>query len=65
MQSTTSLPSLQGFLWFGMVAPPEMVFSMSQKELFDIQTNDLCEIELLKMELFHHLTVCKQMTDVK
>ena len=26
------------------------------------QTNDLCEIEFLEIELFDHLTVCKQMT---
>ena len=28
------------------------------------QTNELCEIELLEIELFHHLIVYKQMTDV-
>ena len=27
-----------------------------------VQTNDLCLIELLEIELFSHLTVCKQMT---
>ena len=27
-------------------------------------TNDLCEIELFEIELFDHLTVSKQMTDV-
>ena len=25
---------------------------------------DLCKIELLEIELFNHLTVCKQRTDV-
>ena len=29
-----------------------------------MQTNDLCKIELLEIELFDHLTVCKQMTNV-
>ena len=29
-----------------------------------MQTNDLYKIELLEIELFDHLTVCKQMTDV-
>ena len=27
-------------------------------------TNDLSKIELLEVEVFDHLTVCKQMTDV-
>ena len=27
-------------------------------------TFDLCETELFEIELFDHLTVCKQMTDV-
>ena len=29
-----------------------------------VQTNDLHSIELLEIELFDHLTECKQMTDV-
>ena len=29
-----------------------------------MQTNDLRSIELLKIELLDHLTVCKQMTAV-
>ena len=29
-----------------------------------MQTNDLFWIELLEIELFDHLTVCKQITDV-
>ena len=29
-----------------------------------VQTNDLCQIEQLEIELFDHLTVCKQMTAV-
>ena len=40
---------------------------MGQIELFDIQTECeqmICQIELLKIELFDHLTVCKAMTDV-
>ena len=31
-------------------------------ELFNLV--DLCRMELLEIELFDHLTVCKQMTDV-
>ena len=61
-----SLPSLPGSLWPGLVAP-DRVLSMGQIELFDIQTvqtNDLCLIELFEVELFDHLTMCKQMTDV-
>ena len=29
-----------------------------------VQINDLCQIELLEIELFDHLTVCKAMNDV-
>ena len=29
-----------------------------------MQINDLCEIELLEIELLSHLNVCKQMTDI-
>ena len=29
-----------------------------------MQMNELCSIELLEIELFDHLTVCKQITDV-
>ena len=29
-----------------------------------MQTYDLCVIELSEIELFDHLTVCKQMADV-
>ena len=32
--------------------------------LYWVQTNDLCYTELLEIEPFDHLTVCKQMTDV-
>ena len=47
MRSTPSLPSLQVPLWLGVVVP-ENILSMSQIELFDIQTvltNDSCKIE--------------------
>ena len=37
MQNTPSLSSLPGPLWSGMIAP-DNVLSMSQLELFDIQT---------------------------
>ena len=33
-------------------------------KFISMQTNVLREIELLKTELFDHLTVCKQMADV-
>ena len=29
-----------------------------------METNDLCKIEFLKIELFDHLTVCKLISDV-
>ena len=42
---------------------------MGQIELFDhlncVLTNDLRQTELLEIELFDHLTVCKQMTDLQ
>ena len=41
---------------------------MVQMELFDIYAegkhNNLCKIEMLEIDLFDHLTVCNQMTDV-
>ncbi len=40
---------------------------MGQIKLFDlnwVQANDLFWIELLEIELFDHLNVCKQMTDI-
>ena len=57
MQSTPSL------LWPGVVAP-DMILSMGQIELFDIETECLYQIELFEIELFDHLTVCKKVTDV-
>ena len=51
MQITPSLPLLLDPLWPRLVVPVR-VRSMGQVELFD-------------QELFNHLTVCKQMTDVK
>ena len=29
-----------------------------------MQTNDLCKIELFEIELFDHLTLCKQMFEL-
>ena len=29
-----------------------------------MQTNNLCSVELLEIELFHHLNVSEQMNDV-
>ena len=66
MQNTPSLPSLPDPLWLGVVAP-EMILSMGQIEVWYLncmQTSNLCKIELFEMELFDHLTVCKQMTDI-
>ena len=60
MWSTLSLPLFPGSLWSGVVAP-DRVLSMGQLELLDIktvQTNDLCLIELLQIELLDHLTMC-------
>ena len=61
------MPLLPGPLWPWVVAP-DRVLSMGQIELFEIlnyvQINDLRLIELLEIELFDHLTVCKQITDV-
>ena len=41
---------------------------MSKQDFFChlncVQTNNLSYIELSEIELFDHLTVCKQMTDV-
>ena len=66
IQSTLLWPSLPGPLWPGVVAP-DSVLSLGQIELLDylnyVQTNDLCGIEMFEIELFLHLTVCKQMTD--
>ena len=66
MQSNSSLPSLRGPLWFGVVAP-DSVLSMGEIELncvlmlnwivwnrtvFDMETVYLCYSELFEMELF-------------
>ena len=46
------MPLLPGLLWPGAVAP-DMVLSIGLIELFDFkQTNDICYIELLEIELF-------------
>ena len=66
MRSTSSLPLLQDPLWPGVVAP-DRVLSMVKTELFDVKTvgeQMTCSNELLEIELFDHLTLCKQMTDV-
>ena len=66
MWCTTSLPSLPSPLWPGVVAH-DRVLSISQSELFDIQT--VCKqmtnskLNYLKKK-FDHLIMCKQMTDV-
>ena len=33
-------------------------------EIFKLSAKELCIIESFEIELFDHLTVCKQMTDV-
>ena len=67
MSYTPSLWLLSGSRWPGVVAS-DRVLSLGQIELFEylncVQTNNLCEIESLKIELFDHLTVCKQMMDI-
>ena len=64
MRSSPSLPSFAGPLWPGVVAPNRFL-SMGQVEQFDcVKANDLGLIELFEIELFDHVTVCKQMTDV-
>ena len=53
-------------LWLGVVVP-DRVLCMGQIELSHLnwlQINDLCSSELLEIELFDPLTVCKQMKDV-
>ena len=79
MRSTPSLPSLPGPLWPGVIAS-DRVLSMGQIELncelmlnrivwnktaFHIKTAYLCLSELLEIELFWHLTECKQKTILK
>ena len=48
---------------------PDKVLSIGQIELFDhsnwVQTNNFGKINLFDIELFDHLTVCKQTTDVQ
>ena len=68
MWSTPSLPLLPGPLWPGMVAPEKGSIYESNRtrsHLNWVQTNDLCWIELLEIELFDPLTVYRQMTNVK
>ena len=54
MQSAPSLLSLQGPL-LPKVLAPERILSMDQIVLNCV----LCKTELLEIELFWHLTVCK------
>ena len=67
MQSDPSLPSVPGPLWPEVTAPGR-VLSMSQRELFDIKTEckqmTCAKLNLLAIELFDHLAVFKQITDV-
>ena len=45
---------------------PERVLSMGQIEMFHIKTEykQMTYAELFEIELFDHLTVCKQMTNI-
>ena len=64
MWTTRLLPLLPGSLWPRTVAP-DRILSIDQINVWHlicVQTNDICKIELLEIELFDHLTVCKQMT---
>ena len=63
MQTAPSLPSLPGQFWPWVVAS-DRVPSMGRIEMFEIQTVYLCWNELFEIELLHHLTVFKQMSDV-
>ena len=63
MWNTPSLPSLQGPLWSGVLAPDDK-WSRPVWYLKWVEINDLCLIELLEIEPFDHLTVCKQMNVV-
>ena len=55
---------------FGKCVPrlPGQILSIGQIELFDHlnceQTNDWYSAELLEIEVFNRLNLCKQMTDV-
>ena len=66
MRNTPLWPSLLGPLWPGMVAP-DWIISMGQMELVWYlnwgQKYYLCKSEFFEIELFDHLTECKQMTD--
>ena len=62
IRGTPSLPLLPGPLWPGVVAP-DRILSMAQISNW-VSKNDICQIELLEIELFDHLTVCRQMIDV-
>ena len=65
MRSIPSFLLLPSPLWLGVVTP-DRVLSMSQIEQFDIYTGfkQMTYDRLLEIELFGHLTVCKQITDV-
>ena len=52
MLSDSLLPLLPGRIWPGVVAP-DRILSRGQIEPFDIQTNDLCKIRLLEIELLN------------
>ena len=62
MWCTPLLPLSPDPHWIEVVAT-DMLLSLGQIELFDIQTVYLCYTELLKIELLDLLTVCKQKTD--
>ena len=77
MRSTPLLPSLPDLLWPGVVAP-DRVLSMDQIEVnwilminwivwyrtVDIETAYLGKIELFEIELFWHLIVNKNQTEL-
>ena len=64
MRSTSSLPWLPGPNWTGVVAPNIYESNRIVCHLNWVRTNDLCWIELLKIELFDHFMVCERVTDV-
>ena len=65
MQSTSSLPSHPGPLWND--STWLCLIYGSKRYIWHlncVQTNDLWLIDLFEIELFDHLSVCKEMTDV-
>ena len=67
MHTTTTLPSLPGSLWPGVLGPGRVLYTR-QIELFNIKSERKQminpKLDCLKKELFDHLTEREQMTDI-